>query len=90
MLALLDDGRPQKSGSHPERITDQRGDAAKIAGRVGESSSGDGNRPSGTYLNPSNRPVRTRMPGGVAGDARLQTSRPYADFFLRPAFLPID
>jgi len=23
--------------------------------------------------------VRTRMPGGVAGDARLQTSRPYAD-----------
>jgi hypothetical protein len=73
MLALLDDGRPQKSGSHPERITDQRGEAAKIAGRVGESSSGDGNRPSGTYLNPSNRPVRT------AGDARLQTSRPYAD-----------
>jgi hypothetical protein len=30
-------------------------------------------------LNPSNRPVRTRMPGGVAGDVE-PTPRPYADF----------
>ena len=26
------------------------------------------------------RPVRTRMPGGVAGDAEDQPPRPYADF----------
>src|SRR5713226_3691180 len=30
-------------------------------------------------LNPSNRPVRTRMPGGVAGDVEPSTPRPYAD-----------
>jgi hypothetical protein len=30
-------------------------------------------------LNPSNRPVRTRMPGGVAGDAEISPPRPYAD-----------
>src|SRR5579862_4652523 len=30
-------------------------------------------------LNPSNRPVRTRMPGGVAGDAVAKPPRPYAD-----------
>ena len=30
-------------------------------------------------LNPSNRPVRTRMPGGVAGDAEVSPPRPYAD-----------
>jgi hypothetical protein len=32
-------------------------------------------------FNPSNPPVRTRMPGGVAGDAKTQPSRPYADRF---------
>ena len=31
------------------------------------------------YINHSNRPVRTRMPGGVAG-ARLTIAAPYADF----------
>jgi hypothetical protein len=31
-------------------------------------------------LNPSNRPVRTRMPGGVAGDAERQSPRPYTDW----------
>jgi hypothetical protein len=27
-------------------------------------------------LNPSNRPVRTRMPGGVAGDVELKLHAP--------------
>jgi hypothetical protein len=30
-------------------------------------------------LNSANRPVRTRMPGGVAGDAEPNARRPYAD-----------
>ena len=30
-------------------------------------------------LNPSNRPVRIRMPGGVAEVAENQPPRPYAD-----------
>ena len=30
-------------------------------------------------LNPSNRPVRTRIPGCVAGDVKVNPSRPYAD-----------
>ncbi len=34
-------------------------------------------------LNPSNRPVRTRMPGGVAGDVQDKPPRPYADFIQR-------
>src|SRR5438552_1391961 len=34
-------------------------------------------------LNPSNRPVRTRMPGGVAGDAEVSPPRPYADSAMR-------
>ena len=33
-------------------------------------------------LNDSNRPVRTRMPGGVAGAQFIRTA-PYADFQLR-------
>jgi hypothetical protein len=36
MLALLGDGRQQKSGSNPERTTNRRGEAATIAGRVGK------------------------------------------------------
>src|SRR5262245_46524827 len=40
--------------------------------------------PSQTNLNPSNRPVRTRMPGGVAGDAdNLRAPMPIALFFWR-------
>jgi hypothetical protein len=31
-------------------------------------------------LNLSNRPVRTRMPGGVAGEPRDMLTTPYADF----------
>jgi hypothetical protein len=31
-------------------------------------------------LNPTNRPVRIRMPGGVAGDVEITSPRPYADF----------
>jgi hypothetical protein len=30
-------------------------------------------------LNPTNRPVRTRMPGGVAGEMKAKPSSPYAD-----------
>ncbi|HHH26904.1 MAG TPA: hypothetical protein ENK57_00935 [Polyangiaceae bacterium] len=30
-------------------------------------------------LNPSNRPVRTRMPGGVGGDRQDISCRPYPD-----------
>jgi hypothetical protein len=69
MLAFLGDSMPQKSSSHLERTTSQRGEAAMTAGRVGKSSADSENRRPGTYLNPLNRPVRTRMPGGVAGDA---------------------
>ena len=68
MLAFLGDGMPQKSGSNLERTTSQSGEAATIAGRVGKSSDGNEYRRPGTYLNPSNRPVRTRMPGGVGGE----------------------
>src|SRR5262245_40536799 len=39
-------------------------------------------RPWQTNLNPSNRPVRTRMPGGVAGDADyLRAPMPIVRFF---------
>ena len=71
MLAFLGDSMPQKSSSHLERTTSQRGEAAMIAGRVGKSSAENENRCPGTYLNPLNRPVRIRMPGGVAGDAEV-------------------
>jgi hypothetical protein len=37
-------------------------------------------------LNPSNRPVRTRMPGGVAGVVEDITPRPYADSWPQCAF----
>jgi hypothetical protein len=33
-------------------------------------------------LKPSNRPVRTRMRGGVAGDVEDKSPRPYADVSL--------
>ena len=65
----LGDAMPQKSESNLERTTSQRGEAAMTAGRVGKSAVENENRSPGTYLNPLNRPVRTRMPGGVAGDA---------------------
>ena len=84
MLVFLGDGMPQKSSSNLERTTSQSGEAAMIAGRVGKSSAENENIRPGSYLNPLNRPVRTRMPGGVAGDAEDQPPRPYADF--RPAF----
>jgi hypothetical protein len=80
MLAFLGDSRPQKSRSNLERTTSQRGEAAMTAGRVEKSAAENENRSPGTYLNPLNRPVRTRMPGGVAGDAEDQPPRPYADF----------
>jgi hypothetical protein len=38
-------------------------------------------------LNPSNRPVRTRMPGGVAGDVEPYPPRPYAD--PKPGFFEL-
>ncbi|WP_223543640.1 hypothetical protein, partial [Pseudomonas sp. GL-B-12] len=38
-------------------------------------------------LNPSNRPVRTRMPGGVAG-VRSMKAVPYADCLLMLARCP--
>ena len=69
MLAFLGDGKPQKSGSNPERTTSLSGEAATTSGRVETSPTGNEYRRSGTHLNLSNRPVRTRMPGGVAGDA---------------------
>ena len=65
MLAFLDD----RSSSNLERTTSQSGEAAMTAGRVGKQSAENENMRPGTYLNPLNRPVRTRMPGGVAGDA---------------------
>ena len=68
MLAFLGDSRPQKSRSHLERTTSQRGEAAMTAGRVEKSAAENENRSPGTSLNPLNRPVRTRMPGGVAGE----------------------
>ena len=71
MLAFLGDSRPQKSRSNLERTTSQRGEAAMTAGRVGKSAVENENRSPGTYLNPLIRPVRTRMPGGVAGDAEV-------------------
>ncbi|MFA1623180.1 hypothetical protein ACDY96_10190, partial [Rhizobium mongolense] len=37
--------------------------------------------PDSLDLNPSNRPVRTRMPGGVAG-VRSHTIAPYADCLI--------
>jgi len=80
MLVFLGDGMPQKSSSNLERTTSQSGEAAMIAGRVGKSSAENENIRPGSYLNPLNRPVRTRMPGGVAGDAEDQPPRPYADF----------
>src|ERR1017187_9014817 len=80
MLAFLGDSRPQKSRSNLERTTSQRGEAAMTAGRVEKSAAENENRSPGTYLNPLNRPVRTRMPGGVAGDAEDYPPRPYADF----------
>ena len=79
MLVFLGDGMPQKSSSNLERTTSQSGEAAMIAGRVGKSSAENENIRPGSYLNPLNRPVRTRMPGGVAGDAEDQPPRPYAD-----------
>ena len=82
MLVFLGDGMPQKSSSNLERTTSQSGEAAMIAGRVGKSSAENENIRPGSYLNPLNRPVRTRMPGGVAGDAEDQPPRPYAD--LKP------
>jgi len=33
-------------------------------------------------LNPSNRPVRIRLPGGVAGVMKGYPSSPYADWLL--------
>ena len=83
MLAFLGDGKPQKSGSDPERTTSQSGEAAMTAGRVDTPPTGNEHRRSGTHLNPSNRPVRTRMPGGVAGDAEKSSPRPYADLYYR-------
>ncbi len=38
--------------------------------------------PGSPNLNLSNRPVRTRMPGGVAG-ARSNTIAPYADYEIK-------
>ena len=71
MLAVLGDSMPQKSSSNLERTTSQSGEAAMIAGRVGKTSAENENIRPGTYLNPSNRPVWIRMPGGVAGDAEV-------------------
>jgi len=89
MLVFLGDGMPQKSSSNLERTTSQSGEAAMIAGRVGKSSAENENIRPGSYLNPLNRPVRTRMPGGVAGDAEDQPPRPYADFKTIRAMSPI-
>jgi hypothetical protein len=83
MLAFLGDRRPQKSSSNLERTTSPSGEAATIAGRVGMAPTGNEHRRPGTNLNPSNRPVRTRMPGGVAGDAEASPPRPYADWASR-------
>jgi hypothetical protein len=37
-------------------------------------------------LNFSNRPVRTRMPGGVAGVPGVMIRGPYADRWLRASY----
>jgi len=66
--AVLDDGMPRKSSSYLERTTGQSGEAVTDAVRVERSSAERGNERPGTHLNPSNRPVRTRMPGGVGGE----------------------
>jgi hypothetical protein len=71
MLMFLGDWKPQKSSSNLERTTSQSGEAAMTAGRVGISPTGNEHWRPGACLNPSNRPVRTRMPGGVAGDAEV-------------------
>src|ERR1700736_1598432 len=39
-------------------------------------------------LNPSNRPVRTRMPGGVAGDVELKLHAPMP--ICPPLLLPLE
>src|SRR5256885_16750862 len=67
-------------GLKPRASTGPRGEAATTSGRVANLIVGNGHRRPGNCLNLSNRPVRTRMPGGVAGGAEGSPPRPPADF----------
>jgi hypothetical protein len=66
--ASLNDGMPQKSSINPRAHTDKSGEAATVAVRVAKSLAECGHESPGNDLNPLNRPVRTRMPGGVGGE----------------------
>jgi hypothetical protein len=79
MLALLGEMTAAEVGLKPRASTGPRGAAATTSGRVANLIVGNGHRRPGNCLNLSNRPVRTRMPGGVAGDAEASPPRPYAD-----------
>src|SRR4051794_38894456 len=79
MLALLGEMTAAEVGLKPRASTGPRGEAATTSGRVANLIVGNGHRRPGNCLNLSNRPVRTRMPGGVAGDAEASPPRPYAD-----------
>ena len=68
MLAPSVRRRPQKSGSNPERQPVRAVNPQTTSGRVANLIVGNGHRRPGNCLNLSNRPVRTRMPGGVGGE----------------------
>ena len=66
----------------PERVKPTlalavRNHSGRIENKTG-SGGASGNSPR-TNLNDSNRPVRTRMPGGVGGDRSAYAGRPYPD-----------
>ena len=73
------------------RVAVARGEAAR--GAISDEAAGPRQDTKSTGLNFSNRPVRTRMPGGVAGAQSMMTA-PYADlkqsrFNRRPGIRPV-